>query len=238
MASASPGDAAFEAESVDSFAELGITAFTTGRAAGSFGTQSDEPVRDVLGRWSTLRQRLGGARLATAAQVHGDTVLEHHPGWEGWLRGDAADGHLALARGTAMAGTIADCVPVFIAHASGAAAILHSGWRGTAARITDKAIRRFEACGIPASELHVHCGPAVCGRCYEVSADVALQLTGRDPGRAVTVDLRELITSGARALGVRYVSSSDYCTRHDNDRFFSHRAGDAGRQLGVILAHV
>jgi YfiH family protein len=235
--SASPADAAFEAEVVDSFAELGITAFTTGRAAGSFGTQSDEPVRDVLGRWSMLRQRLGGARLATAAQVHGDTVLEHRVGWEGWLRGDAADGHLALARGTAMAVTIADCVPVFIAHASGAAAILHSGWRGTAARITDRAIRRFEACGIPPSELHVHCGPAVCGRCYEVSADVALKLTGRDPGRAVTVDLRSLITSGARALGVRYVSSSSSCTRHDNDRFFSHRAGDAGRQLAVILAH-
>jgi copper oxidase (laccase) domain-containing protein len=71
-----------------------------------------------------------------------------------------------------------------------------------------------------------------------VSADVALQLTGRDPGRPVTVDLRDLISAGARALGVRHVSSSAYCTRHDNDRFFSHRAGDAGRQLGVILARV
>jgi polyphenol oxidase len=232
-AAASP---VLEAEVVEAFAELGVTAFTTGRAAGSFGTQSDEPVRDVLGRWSALRHRLGGARLATAAQVHGDTVLEHRAGWEGWLRGDAADGHLALARGTAMAVTIADCVPVFIAHASGAAAILHSGWRGTAARITERAVRRLEACGIPPSELHVHCGPAICGRCYEVSPDVALQLTGRDPGRPVTVDLRAIIVSGARALGVRHVSSSAYCTRHDNDRFFSHRAGDAGRQLGVILA--
>jgi hypothetical protein len=70
-----------------------------------------------------------------------------------------------------------------------------------------------------------------------VSADVALQLTGRDAGRAVTVDLRALIASQVRALGVRHVTSSAYCTRHDNDRFFSHRAGDAGRQLGVIMAH-
>ena len=237
-ASASPSAAALEAEVVDSFAELGITAFTTGRAAGSFGTHSAESVRDVLGRWSALRHRLGGARLATAAQVHGDTVLEHRGGWEGWLRGDAADGHLALTRGTAMAVTIADCVPVFVAHASGATAMLHSGWRGTAARITERAIRRLEACGIPPSELRVHCGPAICGRCYEVSADVAVQLTGRDPGRSVTVDLRDIITRGARALGVRHVSTSEYCTRHDNARFFSHRAGDAGRQLGVILARV
>jgi polyphenol oxidase len=225
-----------EAEVVESFAELGITAFTTGRAAGTFGTQSDEPARDVMARWSALRARLGGARLATATQVHGDTVLEYRDGWEGWLRGDSADGHLSLARGTAMAVTIADCVPVFVAHPSGATAILHSGWRGTAARITERAIRRFAAHGVRPHELRVHCGPAICGRCYAVSADVALQLTGRHVGHAVTIDLRELVTRQVRDLGVRHVSSSPYCTRCDNDRFFSHRAGDLGRQLGVILA--
>jgi copper oxidase (laccase) domain-containing protein len=30
------------------------------------------------------------------------------------------------------------------------------------------------------------------------------------------------------------VSSS--CTRCDNDTFFSHRAGDSGRQIAVIVA--
>ncbi|HKP15244.1 MAG TPA: polyphenol oxidase family protein [Gemmatimonadaceae bacterium] len=233
-----PATPTLEAEVVEVFAELGITAFTTGREAGSFGTQSDEPVRDVMSRWSALRARLGGARLATAAQVHGNTVLEYDTGWTGWLRGEAADGHLALARGLAMAVTVADCVPVFVAHPSGAAAILHSGWRGTAAGITERAIRRFHAIGLAPEDLRVHCGPAVCGRCYEVSAEVAQQLTGRDPGHAVTVDLRELIAGQARALGVRHLSSSAFCTRCDNDRFFSHRAGDAGRQLGVIHANV
>ena len=225
-----------EAEVVDALVPLGITAFTTGRAAGSFGTQSDESVRDVMGRWSMLRARLGGARLATAAQVHGDTVLEHEAGWTGWLRADSADGHLAPERGTAMAVTVADCVPVFIAHPSGAAAILHSGWRGTAARITERAIRRLAARGFDPGDLRLHCGPAICGRCYEVSADVARQLTGRDPGHAVTVDLRALIVAQARSLGVTRATVSPLCTRCHNDRFYSHRAGDAGRQLGVMLA--
>jgi YfiH family protein len=232
------GAPVLEAEVVESFAELGITAFTTGRGAGTFGMHSDEPIRDVMARWSALRARLGGARLATAAQVHGVDVLEHEAGWSGWLRADSADGHLALAGGTAMAVTVADCVPVFIAHPSGATAILHSGWRGTAAHITERAIQRLAAHGVAPEELRVHCGPAICGRCYEVSADVAMQLTGRDPGHAVTVDLRELIARRVRELGVRHVSSSPYCTRCDNDRFFSHRAGDPGRQLGVILARV
>ena len=227
-----------EAEVVEAFVELGVTAFTTARGAGSFGTQSDEPVREVMARWSALRARLGASRLATAAQVHGDAVLEHRAGWTGWLRADAADGHLAAARGTAMAVTVADCVPVFLAHPSGATAILHSGWRGTAARITERAIRRLHALGLAPADVRLHCGPAICGKCYEVSADVALQLTGRDPGHAVTVDLRAIIVGQARALGVRHVSSSALCTRCDNDRLFSHRANDAGRQLGVIHSPV
>ena len=236
MTAPAASSAALAAEVVEAFGELGVTAFTTGRAAGSFGFHTDEPVHVVMARWAALRARLGGARLATATQVHGKAVLEHQPGWSGWLRGDAADGHLALHRGTAMAVTVADCVPVFIAHPSGATAVLHSGWRGTVARITEHAILRLQSAGLSPRDLRVHCGPAICGRCYEVSADVARQLTGRDAGRSVTVDLRGLIVQQARDLGVRVISSSASCTRCDNDRFFSHRAGDTGRQLAVILA--
>ena len=108
-----------------------------------------------MGRWSKLRDELrtGGSRLATAAQVHGSAIILHHPGWSGWLRGDAADGHLSTDRGTALAVTVADCVPVFLAHPSGAIAVLHSGWRGTAGRIVERAIEVLELRGYPASEL-------------------------------------------------------------------------------------
>ncbi len=225
-------------EVVESFAAIGFTAFTTGRAAGSFGTQTDEPVRDVMGRWSALRSLAGGqaGRLATAVQVHGADILVHEGGWKGWLRGPEADGHIAPRRGTALVVTVADCVPVFIAHPSGVCAALHSGWRGTAARITEQAIARLEALGCPANELLLHCGPAICGKCYEVSPDVHAQLTGRTPGAPATVDLRALIADHARARGVRTMSVSPLCTRCDNDRFYSHRAGDAGRQVGVIFS--
>ncbi len=234
--SASARDISDGGEGVDSFAEFGVRAFTTGRRMGSFGMGSDEPVRDVMARWSALRLALGHARLATATQVHGSTIVEHGGTWRGWLRGEEADGHLALAAGTAMAVTVADCVPVFVAHPTGATAALHSGWRGTAAGITARAITRFTALGLKAGDLRVHCGPAICGRCYEVSPDVYGQLTGRHVTTQETVDLRSLIADQARALGVRHISLSALCTRCDNDRFFSHRAGDAGRQLGVILA--
>ncbi|MEO8337871.1 MAG: polyphenol oxidase family protein [bacterium] len=226
------------AEVVDAFDDLGVLAFTTGRAVGSFGTATDEPVREVMARWSALRALVSGdrPRLATATQVHGNRVIEHAGEWQGWLRGEPADGHLSVARGTAMAVTVADCVPVFLAHPSGAAAALHSGWRGTAARITEQALAQFRTHGLPSSEFRVHCGPAICGNCYEVSASVYAELTGRDPGRPATIDLRALIAGHARGTGVTQISLSPLCTRCDNDRFYSHRAGDAGRQLGVIVA--
>ncbi|HEY4219653.1 MAG TPA: polyphenol oxidase family protein [Gemmatimonadaceae bacterium] len=226
------------AEQVPELADFGIRAFTTTRAAGSFGVGTQEPVVDVMSRWDRLRAELrsGGPRFATASQVHGTNIVVHHPGWEGWLRGDAADGHLSMSRGTALAVTVADCVPVFLAHASGAIALLHSGWRGTAGRIVERGIEALAHRGVPAAELRLHTGPAICGKCYEVSGDVYAQLTGRDPGRPTTIDLRALIADHARALGVRHITTSPSCTRCDNDRFFSHRAGDPGRQLGVMIA--
>ena len=71
---------------------------------------------------------------------------------------------------------------------------------------------------------------------YEVSADVYRQLTGTDPGKPTTVDLRSLIADHAHARGVSRITTSSSCTRCNNDRFYSHRAGDVGRQLGVIIA--
>ena len=225
-----------QSEDVPELAEFGIRAFTTTRTVGSFGLHTDEPVRAVIARWTDLRRELRG-RLATATQVHGPEVLIHHPGWTGWLRADEADGHVAAERGTAVAVTVADCVPVFIAHPSGAIALLHSGWRGTAARIVERGIEALEHRGFPAAELRLHMGPAICGKCYEVSPEVYGKLTGSDPGRpSTTVDLRRLIAEHARAKGVKHITSSPSCTRCDNDRFFSHRAGDSGRMVGVMIA--
>ena len=203
---------------------------------------SDEPVRAVTTRWDDLRASLqhampaSAARFATAVQVHGTRVVEHDGAWEGWLRTTEADGHFAPLRGTAMAVTIADCVPVFLAHPEGAVALLHSGWRGTAARIVERALAAFSRQGLHAADLRVHLGPAICGTCYEVSADVATALTGRAATAPQRIDLRALIAEHARSGGVSSITTSSWCTRCDNARFFSHRAGDAGRQVGVIVA--
>lgn len=226
-----------DSELVDDFTQFGIRAFTTTRLAGSFGLASEESARSVMERWRQLRQELapGGVRLASSVQTHGPRVVVHGREWDGWLRVDDADGHVAPDRGLALAVTIADCVPVFLAHPGGAVALLHSGWRGTAARIVERGIEALAHRGFAPVELRIHLGPAICGDCYEVGPDVHRQLTGRDAsGASAHVDLRSLIAQHARDAGVRHVTRSPSCTRCDNNRFYSHRVGDAGRQIAVI----
>ena len=228
-------------EPIDDFAAFGISAFVTTRSAGDYGLAEPTPDKFALARWHALQHEfLASApvvpRLGSARQVHGTTMKEHTDTGTGWLRVENADGHVAMSRGTALAVTIADCVPVFIAHPSGLVALLHAGWRGTAAGFVRKALARLRALNIESADLAVYLGPAICGRCYEVSPDVFEQLTGWQTVRHRHVDLRALLAEQAKEAGVRRVSASPFCTRCDNDRFFSHRAGDAGRQIGVIVA--
>lgn len=223
---------------IPDFDEWGMTAFTTARAAGSFGTHTDEPVSAVLGRWNGLvaaTRELGARQFASATQVHGADFVPHAPAWEGWLRCPSVDGHAWRHAGMAAAVTVADCVPVFLAHPSGAGALLHSGWRGTVAGITERAIAWLGQQGLAAGTLRLHLGPAICGACYEVSPDVYGQLTGSAVEAPTTVDLRAVIADRARALGVTQVGISDWCTKCAPDQLYSHRGGDDGRQLGVLI---
>jgi YfiH family protein len=155
--------------------------------------------------------------------------------WSGWLRVPAADGHLAFERPTAMAVSLADCVPVFIGHRR-CAGVLHAGWRGTAGNIAAAAIGRIASHGVKPAELLAHLGPAICGRCYQVGPEVLAKLTGEEADGPHAVDLRALIARQLEACGVRQITISQWCTRCHNDRFFSHRAGDDGRQVGVIVS--
>jgi polyphenol oxidase len=219
------------------FEELGMLAFTTTRAAGSFNLNATEPAANVYSRWLGLREvlRERTPRVASAHQVHGTRVIEHEATWEGWLRAFDADGHLAAGPATGMAVSLADCVPIFVGHPSGLGALLHAGWRGTASRILDRALELIRGRGLSTRDLTLHLGPSICGRCYEVGPEVHLALTGSRVDAPAPIDIRAVLARQARDAGIQRISISDSCTRCNNDAFFSHRAGDEGRQLGVLV---
>lgn len=215
----------------------GVVAFTTTRACGSYALAGDEPVGPVTDRWLALHQGLcagGVSRLACARQVHGGEMAHHGAGWSGWLRLDGVDGHLTSAPGTAVAVTVADCTPVFIAHPRGAVAALHAGWRGTALGILPAGLAALARDGFPADECLVHLGPAICGPCYQVGPEVLAAVYGTRGTEKGHLDVRTVLREQALAAGVRSVTTSPWCTRCHAGRFHSHRGGDAGRQLGVI----
>ena len=92
----------------------------------------------------------------------------------------------------------------------------------------------------PAAEFNIWADPEAAARVFASGLDVTmigLDVTHQAVTTPATVDLRLLIADHARAAGVKSISLSPLCTRCDNDRFYSHRAGDAGRQLGVIVAN-
>ena len=88
-------------------------------------------------RWRDLLRMSGFGSVIHARQVHGTKVLIHDTPGIGVREADeAADGHVTSAVGLLVAITVADCVPVYIIAAQKRlVALLHAGWRGTAAGI-------------------------------------------------------------------------------------------------------
>ncbi len=221
---------------------------TTGRGETGgcdFGLFGGTRVGEAIERWRRLREALGVRRAVHACQVHGSDILVHLPGAPGLLVSERYDGHATTYPDVLLTVSVADCVPISLVEPRGRTiALLHGGWRGVAAGILERGIALLrELTGAPPDALHLHLGPAICGRCYEVGSEVFAALGLPAPARAAPVDLRGLLAERAARLGVpaQHTSVSAFCTRcgegagkGDASPFFSHRGGCAERQLGLL----
>jgi YfiH family protein len=226
----------------------GVVAGLTLRGGGrgfSLGLWSEENVGQVMTRWRAFRAAFQPAfpGLILSHQVHGAVVQWHRQAPEGWLILDGIDGHATATRGVLLTVTVADCIPIYLTlpHKR-AVALLHAGWRGAAARVLERGVERLRRAGFArASEIVMHCGVGICGACYEVGSEVMAQFPGRAAPAAGHLDLRDVLAQQARALGLTAITTSPWCSAHDRERFFSHRAsgGRDGRMvayLGIPLA--
>src|SRR5256884_3905590 len=172
-----------------------------------------------------------------AHQVHGTTVQWHPSASDGWLIVDGVDGHATGARGLLLTVTVADCIPVYLAvPQKHVVALLHSGWRGTAAGILERGVELVKRMAfVRSSDIVMHCGVGVCGECYEVSSDVLSRFTGRAETGPGQVDLRAALARQGQALGLGEVTVSAWCSAHDREHFFSHRA--SGGRDGRMIAY-
>jgi len=196
------------------------------------------PAHLVHENWSRLLAATGMACATHARQVHEAHVRLHRSVPPGLSVVEPCDGHATDEPGILLAVTVADCVPIFVvAPEARAVAVLHAGWRGAACGVLEAGLRVVEtAVGVAPEEMHVHLGPSICKRCYEVGPEVFEALGRAAPQRPTPIDLRGVLAERAEAAGVRgdRITTSSHCTRCTGSNLFSHRDGDGQRQVGYI----
>ncbi|WP_460467914.1 polyphenol oxidase family protein [Calidifontibacter terrae] len=174
------------------------------------------------------------SQLRFMSQVHGNEVAvlpQAVPPTCDAQISDSADDLLVVL--------VADCTPVLLYDTqSPLIAAVHSGRPGMTAGVVPAAVRRLRELG--ARDLQAVVGPSVCGRCYEVPAQM------RDAAAAVAPASAAVSWSGTPAIDVAAGVVSQLhadevpltwvagCTR-ENEQLFSHRRDPgAGRFAGVI----
>ncbi len=202
----------------------------------------DDPAAVAHNR-RVLAQRAGvpDDRLVVLAAVSGGPAAYVRAGAPQQVTGVEAlvttDTELALAV------IAADCVPVLLADdVAGLVAVAHAGRRGVAAQITTQAVRAMQALGAQPDRVQAWVGPAICGACYEVGADVAAQVLAVAPAaRATTswgttaLDLPAAVLAELATLGVTDVTRDGRCTAEQRSLFSYRRDGRTGRQACLVV---
>jgi YfiH family protein len=221
------------------------------RALGSMGlTGSIEP-EVVMQRRQRLADQVGFdlARALMTVQEHGANVVTFHrrrP--EGGQCVFETDALATDVPGQAIVTYHADCFPLFFLDASrGVVAGAHAGWRGSLAGVATQTVQALHlAYGTAPDQLDVLIGPGICARCYQVGSEVADQFAARygredrylrREGGDVRLDLEGVIRLQLEDEGAvpGRILSAGWCTREE-ERWFSHRGGRAGRFLSIVVA--
>lgn len=167
------------------------------------------------------------------------------------------DAMITNLSGIAIGVRSADCIPILLYDpVHKAAAAVHSGWRGTVARILANVIDRMSsAYGTKSSDLLAVIGPGICSDCFQVGEEVALKFKqagfnldaiwsfrGPKNGNSMEgghhIDLKEACRQTLTECGVKEenIQASTLCTYDDNHLFYSARKEgiECGRNISFI----
>jgi polyphenol oxidase len=161
------------------------------------------------------------------------------------------DALITQEKGICVAVMSADCVPILIYDSKNhACAAVHSGWKGTVAKILEKTLEamRLEF-GTSGADVIAGIGPSASQASYEVGEEVITAVrdsfTNADrymvhkPNNKALLDLWDANKSQLIEFGVpeERIEVADLCTIRNNNYFFSARKGDTGRFAAGILLH-
>ncbi|MFI7100422.1 peptidoglycan editing factor PgeF [Streptomyces sp. NPDC050161] len=174
-------------------------------------------------------------------QVHGkDVAVVEGP----WRTDDipSVDAVVTARRGLALAVLTADCTPVLLADpVAGIAGAAHAGRPGLVAGVAPAAVEAMVGLGARADRIVAYTGPAVCGRCYEVPAELRDDVTAVVPQAWSTtgwgtpaVDIAAGLTAQLAAAGVQIREHSHICTLESADHFSYRRDRTTGRLASYV----
>lgn len=219
--------------------------YSSANLAGHVG---DDPAAVAANRLR-LADRLGldTRRLVWMDQVHGSAVAVVDAATPAATSDPlgrtvpATDALVTADPSTALAVLVADCVPVLLAdEAAGVIGAAHAGRRGLQHGVLPATVHQMLALGARPQRLTVRLGPAVCGLCYEVPADMRDEVAAAAPAAAATtrqgtpaLDIRAGLVEQLLRLGVSAPAVSTTCTVEDPACFSYRRDGVTGRFAGV-----
>ena len=170
---------------------------------------------------------------------------------------DGYDAMITNLRGLAIGVRTADCIPILLYDpVNKAAAAVHSGWRGTVAKILCNVINKMSnTYGTIPSDLLAVIGPGICADCFQVGEEVALQFkeAGFDINSVWSfrgpksegnmsgghhIDLNAACLQTLTDCGVKKenIQISNLCTYEDNQFLYSARKEgiECGRNITYI----
>jgi len=226
---------------------------------------NDDPAAVAVNR-KLVAERVG-APIVFSSQVHGADIIELDDAAAAtWLAAEPpvtageADALLTASTAVGLGVLVADCVPVMLVGGIETpekmptmVATAHAGRRGVELNVIAAIVNKMREQG--ATWIKAAIGPAICGDCYEVPAEMRAEVAAQElaawsetrtgtPG----LNLPAAVADQLGRVGAEVAYQSPYCTLEHPD-YFSHRAATSspnggspqttGRQAGVIrlLSH-
>jgi YfiH family protein len=187
----------------------------------------------VAGNRALINSKFGPTQYMN--QVHGnrvaiiEEVTEEIP---------TADALVTGIPGITLAVMVADCIPLLLKSKDAVAAV-HVGRKGLLNRVAEKAIDVMRE--ISNAQISAIIGPAICGKCYEVSPEIFSEVTASHPESASqtasntpSLDLVAALISDLKKLGITDIDNQSRCTLEDQDLYSYRRDGTTGRQAGLV----
>jgi hypothetical protein len=173
-------------------------------------------------------------------QEHGDEIHVIKDG----ERPRRGDGVILVERNVAGIIKTADCLAVIVVEPDyPIAAIVHAGWRGTAQKITQKAVEKMVRLGAQRDKMTALLGPSIRSCCYEVGEDVCgifkkegfSEEVFKKKNGSVHLDLRQANVELLAEAGVDRIYDTGFCTCCTDGIFASYRRGErALRQINFV----